>query len=542
MLYTALVPLEEVDSVLKAVGGIGHGVSSNPRHPAFGIDGSFFPPFTIYGPGGSKRFESLIHTWLNHNKTVLLPDSALLMSYGLTPRIMKDGRIFWDDPGRLVYDVVQVTPLSSYSIDTGSTTARVIIRRDYLEDYLSLKGCAAVATYWDERFSSDDPDVAVLIGNRGANFEQPGRELWFMPMKLDSANQVSQVWGCALLLAPIGQPISDPPEAELIWPDRDLPIKGSGIQASFDHLEDAYVRDEVLSEYEKREEFEISPECGFVSYDGRWSVSYCSRFGRNHIELELRKLYEGAPFEVIKHFNKFAVRSQVAENDRQTHGTRHVGIRAKDLVHSFLRLTTTLSELSDAAGLSFTQEDIGQFSAAEIEYKGWWTFPSLKSLGQVIPLTLALPDFLDRCTEVFKLLENLRPAPLRQVLIRLGLPKENIAQFGGVKLLGTLSQLATISTENGFDLVSDCTHVAATWDTTRIIPESKTLFALNTLRTADAHVPSTSTSTKISEALETLGIDETQCRAGWGKALDQVYDQTAWSLEEIDKLVRGAWR
>jgi hypothetical protein len=540
MLYTALVPLTEVDSILRTLGGIGHGVSSDARHQASATGGTCFPAFYIAGPGG-KRFESLIHTWLTHNKTVLLPDSALLMCYGLIPRILK-GAISWDDPDRLVYDVVRVTPVSAYSIHEGSTTARVTIRRDYLEDYLSIKGCAAVATYWDERFSSDDPEVAALMGEHGVKFEQPGRELWFMPMKLDSANQVSQVWGCTLLLSPSGQPISDPPEPELKWPDRDLPIKGSGRQTSFGHFEDAYIRDEVLAEYEKRDEFEISPESGFVSYDGRWSVSYSSRIGRNHIELELRKLYEGAPFDVIKHFNSFAVKAAVAEKDRETHGARHIGIRARDLVQAFLRLTATLAQLSEATGLSFTQEEIGQFDSEDIEYRGWWTFASLKSLGHVVPLTLTLPDFLSRCKEVFKLLENFRPAPLRQILIRLGVKKEAIAEFAAVKLLATICQLATTSNENGFALISDCTQVSAAWDGNRIIPDLRPLFALNALRTAEAHKVSKSTPAKISDALEVFGIDQTQCRAGWGEALDLVYDQTASALEEINKLVFTAFK
>lgn len=539
MLYAAMVPLKEVDSVLRAPSGIGHGVSSDPKHPAFRTEESYSPPFCVEGPN-SRRFESLVHSWLNHNKRVLLPDSALLMCYGLIPRILKDG-ISWDDPDRLVYDVVRVIPVSAYSIAQESTTARVTIRREYLEDYLSIKGCAAVATFWDERFSSDDPEVAALIGEHGTKFEQPGRELWFLPMNLDSGNQVSQVWGCTLLLSPSGQPISNPLEPELTWPDRDLPIKGSGSQASFGHSEDAYIRDEVLGEYEKRDEFEISPESGFVSYDGRWSVSYCSRVGRNHIRLELRKLYEGASFSVIQHFNKFAVPASVAEKDRETHGTRHIGIRAKDVVQAFLRLTATLAQLSEATGLSFTQEEIGHFDSKDVEYRGWWTFASLKSLGNVVPLALALPDFLGRCKEVFKLLENFRSASLRQILIRLGVKKEGIAEFGGVKLLATICQLATISIESGFALVSDCAQVSAAWDANRMIPQFRSLFALNALRTAEAHTLSTSTPAKISDALEVFGIDQAQCRAGWGKALDLVYDQTASSLEEIDKLILGAF-
>src|SRR5437899_3135701 len=54
-----------------------HGVFSETRHQSFGPNGDYIPPFWIPGPNG-KRFETRVHTWDNHNKTVLLPDSALL--------------------------------------------------------------------------------------------------------------------------------------------------------------------------------------------------------------------------------------------------------------------------------------------------------------------------------------------------------------------------------------------------------------------------------------------------------------------------------
>jgi hypothetical protein len=56
MLYTALVPLGEVDSVLRAVGGIGHGVRSAPRRPAFRMGGTYSPPFSIDGPVWFEAF------------------------------------------------------------------------------------------------------------------------------------------------------------------------------------------------------------------------------------------------------------------------------------------------------------------------------------------------------------------------------------------------------------------------------------------------------------------------------------------------------
>ena len=148
--------------------------------------------------------------------------------------------------------------------------------------------------------------------------------------------------------------------------------------AQFEVMERAYVRDEVLAEYEQRDEFEVSPEHGFVSYDSRWSVSHSERFGRNRIELELRELYEGAPLHVIKHYNRFAVTSDVAEKDRKDYGSRHVGIRAKDLIYAFLKLSSNISELSDAIGLPCTQEELGQFKTDDVKYRGLWVIPISK--------------------------------------------------------------------------------------------------------------------------------------------------------------------
>lgn len=190
---------------MKAVGGIGHGVSFDPEGGAFGTCDSRYPVFSIHGSDSSKHFETLVHSWRSHNKTVLLPDNAFLIRYGLAPRVLKDGSMSWNDLDGPVYDVVRVIPLSTYSAPSEHTTARVVVRRDYLENDLSLKGCAAVATFWDERISLNDSEVAALIGKDGSKFERPGREMWFMPMHLDSANQASQVWGCVLLLRPTGR-------------------------------------------------------------------------------------------------------------------------------------------------------------------------------------------------------------------------------------------------------------------------------------------------------------------------------------------------
>lgn len=80
----------------------------------------------------------------------------------------------------------------------GYTTARRTVRREYLEDYLSLAGGAAVMTYFEERYSTDDPVVTrALGGQRAIAADLPGRKLTLMQVDGSRGNQLSQVWRTA---------------------------------------------------------------------------------------------------------------------------------------------------------------------------------------------------------------------------------------------------------------------------------------------------------------------------------------------------------
>jgi hypothetical protein len=106
-----------------------------------------------------------------------------------------------------------------------------------------------------------------------------------------------------------------------------------------------YVSDEALVDFENRQEFSIHPESGAVSYIGWWSVGFSRRIGRNHIQVELKKLYEGNPPHIIAHWHRYAVAQNVAELDRKTHGDANIALRAKALVEAFLGLTESLHML-----------------------------------------------------------------------------------------------------------------------------------------------------------------------------------------------------
>ena len=445
MLYTALVPIESLDTVLNAEGGLISDVRTSGHERAFGEDGSYSPQFWIDLATGKLRFESLVNKWDNHTKLVLLPDNAFLMCYRLIPEVLKDGSTSWHDLDRPTYHVVRVSPVSCYEGIDGYTTARVIILREYLEDYLNLKHCVAVASFFDERYSTDNAEVEELIGKSGISVKQAGRQLWFKPCKVGFTNQLSQVSGCAVLMTPHSQPITNPVEVSLKWPDHDGLVTGDG-SGQFEALERAFVRDDVLLAYQNRPEFDINPVTGSVGFESRWAFGYCDRYGRNHIAFELRKLYEGAPGEVIKHFHSFAVSETIADKDLQIRGKRNVGIRAKEFVEAYLGLTETLSDLADALGMVATQADIGKLDSAEVEYVGWWTLNDLKPIGRVIPLGLSFTDFLSRCKDLFEVIKGLQKPHLLQMVVKLGLKKdqkigkngEPIAKLESLRLASTL--------------------------------------------------------------------------------------------------------
>ena len=539
MLFTALVPMEELDAVMNSTDGLGHGIRTSSGGRAFAADGTHSPSFWVYGLQSTKSFESLVNHWENHNKDILWPDNAFLMNFNLMPRFLGN-EVVWDDYDLPLHDVVRSTPVSTYEFSTGHSTARISVRRDYLDRYLTQKQCAAVVTYFDERFSTGDAEVEALIKAGMFSFKQSGRELWFKTLRNLPYEQVSQVWGSAVLLKPSGNAALRDSPPELKWPGRAKPVKADR-QGGFEPMETVFVKDEVLIAFEDKPEYEIHATRGSVGYQNRWSVGYCHRIGRNHIELELRKLYEGAPGEIIVHVHQYAVEPAVANKDEHDNGKRNVGERAKELIYAYLELTRTLTALSSALGLPVSQEDICKCDLKQVEYRGWWMFPGLTSLGNVIPIGMTNSAFLDRCKNIYSVFEDLQQAPLRRMAIQLGLDKDVLAEFKSLRLLSLIAQMAHLAIDGGFNLISDAPAIAKLWTAATPRPkELDSVFALHTLRVSGAHNLTGKKRTEYLDALKIFGIDEKQCAAGWGLSLDKVYEALISALQVLNDLILEA--
>jgi hypothetical protein len=540
---TALVPLDILDDVLNHPGGIGTEVESWGPGPIVDEGEVFDTNFWIDGRKGKKdeRFQTIVNSWRRHNQEVLLPDNVMLMAYGLVPRYLGDGITCWDDPQAPVYDVLHLKSHIDYGAKGANPLAQIAMRRQYLEDYCSLKRCAAVAVYYEERFSKDDRSIdEVLQAKEGEMFDLPGRVLEIKLLRdryHAAAPQMSSAWGCKPILVPKGRPVSDAQEPSLVWPGDDKPMTFERASAKWIY---GFVSDEVLVDFENRPEFSVHPESGGVSYDGWWSVGFSRRVGRNHIQVELKKLYEGTPPHIIAHWHRFAVPEAVAELDRKTHGNTNIAVRAKAVGEAFLRLTGSLQALSERMGAGFTQEDIGSLSTNGVEYVGWWTVPVLKPLGAVAKQTATREQFLGRAVSLFQLLENMKPAPLRNLALKLGIPKDEIQDVGSLSLLACIIQLAVIAAEHGHRLPEDAAAVVKLRNPDAKIPSLDSVFALHKLRVCASHAPSADQDKKISAAAAVFGVNVASTAAGWGIAIDTMYDRMAQDLAALARFLNAA--
>lgn len=124
----------------------------------------------------------------------------------------------------------------------------------------------------------------------------------------------------------------------LAWPGIDKPVTNSvarGLGTS-DYI---YVNDAVLANFEGRPEFIIHPESGLVSHGTQWSVGNCIRIGRDLIRLELKKLYEQAPPEIIRHWHDFAVAPVPMSAYPAILDQPNIATRAKDLTFAVVSFT-----------------------------------------------------------------------------------------------------------------------------------------------------------------------------------------------------------
>jgi hypothetical protein len=541
--FSVLVPADEVDAVRKNLAGFNHRISASGPHPE-PFPGSVYDPKFWVGAKGlpQERYEPLVLSWSSHDKTVLQLDPRFLMTYGLAPRATGD-LVCWDDPARPIYDVAKVSAPSVWSAPLG-TSAFVTIDRDYMQDYLTLRNMALVQVFWEIRWGNADDAIDKRLGGEEAiDIELPDRKFQLSRYLRNREIVSAQVWGGRVVALPGDLPITDDSleKESLIWPGFEKPITND-VAAGMNASEQVYVNDGVLAKFEDRPEFQINPKTGSVSFGTQWSVDYCDRVGRNLIQLEIKKLYEGTPAHVTRHWNDFAVEPPSEKALLAARTQRNIAIRAEEVTYAVVSIGEALAALAQSVGLTeLRPENFVGLKRRALEYSGWWTFEDTAPISRHVPLGLSADGFLDRCMSLNKLVvESLSESRLRQLLAALGVPADAIAKFGTLKLLDCIVRMAQVAASTGLGLSKDG---KAIWDrleregTTPAQPIAR-LFALYDIRIVKAHKAG-DRNKKLAEELERFDITTREAAAGYGKILDTIYDTLSNELGEASAKIEA---
>lgn len=537
--YTVLIPSADIDTVLAAPVGLAHEVSSTGPNPVTGAAGQYEPLFWVSARDlPRERFEPFVLAWSSNDQTVLAADPRFLMTYGLVPRAVAGGKTIYDEPTGPTFDVVEVDAPSVWSIPV-RTTSEVRVVKDYLQDYLTLRGAALFEVFYEIRWGVPDADSLEALGGQASIEHRFADRVIQLNHRVENDQEelMVQVWGARMIAGPADLPITaDPLDRDgLLWPGFVIPVT-TELAYQLTVNDYVYVDDEVLAAYEGQVGFDVHPETGAVGFGGQWEVGFCSRVGRNVVRLELKKLYEGAPPSVIRHWHRHAISPTPALLRPEARDERNIAMRSKEIVLALAAIGERLKDLAASIGMTGTlPEEFVGLNEADLEYRGWWTPERVQPIARHIPLDLDRDRFLRRCVELNNLLvEGLGQSNLRSILVTLGVVPKKMEGFRGLKLLDFVVRFSQVAVSTGYKIPSQAEAILAELEANGTEPARplEHIFALYDLRIVGSHAIG-DTQQELVKRLERFGVEPGDFTCGFGKVLDTMYDILARELEEV---------
>jgi hypothetical protein len=535
-MYTALIPPNMIKRVLNFPGGIGVEIERNSPD----VDRPLVPSFSIWGGNLTpKGFEPLVYAWESNLRLTLCPQAGFLMTYGLIPRwgrSEKEEIIYWDDVARPCNDVVIAKPVTQYQFSE-PCNARIEIQKDYLEDYATRRNVYMVQVLFAQRYGPISEDTKQILDTHGEFYKKfPGRSLQIRRISFKDYDLIAKVWLVRQIITPGRKPIHESrwDYGELIWPGcKEI------VSANYDWSrlpDEVYIMDTVLAKYEGHDEFEIIPELGAVECGGQWAVGYCRRLGRDLIEVELRKLYEGVPSEVVKHWHKYAVE---IKNPHELMGQANIASRTKRIIYSYCYLGEALSYLFyKLTGRLCSCKDLIKLDLQELKYHGWWKDVDAEKASHHAPANMTMESFLQRAGILYKLVvERLSERFLRDILLSMGSSDTELKDSKSIKLLCRIEELCKVAESSGLKFLTSNNEINARRKSNTIESDLAILEVLNSFRLLEAHRSNESKS-KIKSLLGKLNISARLVDSGWGIVLDKLYDSIAKALEKTAELIR----
>lgn len=513
-------------------------IKSSHVNPFVRTSGAYFDKNYIYKPSfwlyvspssGLKKAEPLVVSWKSANKTILSIDQGFLSAFRLVPRLLKD-EIYWDELSQPDYEVVKNKLISEYEFPN-QTEAYVKIKKEYLDQYLAYRKKAAVQLFTIIKEIRHDNDIKELLDEQDSYLEE-FEQFELRISKYDHKEDIARLEINGYKIIQVEELRDDTSPVGHYWKG----IEGIVTEYRARHemaFEYVYVSDDVLGKYERDDVYEVYPDSGGVRYRNQWAVSHCERIGRNGIKIELKKLYEGVPYDVIEHWNKHSIDiSEVGEGE-------NIADKAKRLTRKYFLFGRLFSQVvNKICDISLSPVEIITLDQEAIDYTGWMDFPDYQPITHHVSLqNFSKDDFISRCKKLYILLgENLRESNLRKIINSLGFSSDDTKEYRSLRLLELLLKYLFVSVETGLSPIHDKAAIIERIAELKEFNMLSKFFALNDIRQLDAHKSHNST-LKFNSALEKLGIEPNSISNNYAIACDQVYDGLTDQFVDIHNLL-----
>lgn len=480
--------------------------------------------------------EPLVLSWTSNEMRSSQLDPGFLLTYRLCPRLIVNGStIEWDKPDLPDQAIARGVPVGVQH-DLEEAHSYWDVKHSYLQDYSSLRGKAILLGFYELRRLPETHGLrAELRGATDREFRSRGFSLRYHlePTRNETGTLFVELRGFRVLAMPGPAPISSDEYGELAWPGIREPIRETEFGTNAPMLEYIFVQDQVLEKFEGDPRYSISPESGAVSLGSQWAVGYCERYGRDLIRLEVKKLYEGTPAWVVRHYHSYCVSRPDGEPQTMLE-LPNIARRARRICRAYLNLGRALFNLLRLTGSDRNRaQDFIGVRRDHLAYAGWWSDEYFAQLAHHCPRDMSEAEFLARAKNLFRAtIERLRLSCVRDLLRRLKFLKRDVEDQGSLAGLIRIAVLCRTASHLGLILPNDAKRARMQIaDDEELRAPLAALHALNHLRQLDAHFPGGSKPMKLRQALQSLGVDPNSVATGYGLACDALFDRVADSLE-----------
>lgn len=480
------------------------------------------------------QVEPLVVKWERGQRAMVVPDQRFHITYGFTPNsVDPDGSVtyLWpDDLDREALRVGSGARINGFD-QPSHGDASVTARRRFVEDYCTLRQKHFVVAYFIHAQVKIDEQIDSFLGESDGwiDIRRPGRHVAMNRVRHGDPDAAKvEIWGLAgPIISPARLTVSD---WNWDYSDFDWPLDTGKID-TFAHVGNVFVTDQALERFLIDPDTDVNLVYGSVTHGYQWGVSTHGRVGRDLVEVDLKRLNEGAPRAIAAHLNRFAA----PPPHRADRNLTNIAARTVRIVTALQHLDRALQQIDTDDGPYVSGEVIG----ADLNGESW---PKrLQATAAPAPLAIREAEFLRRSVTLYDaVIEPIKQKPLRR-LVRSLAPdvagSDVVKEARSIALLNIVVHAAAEAHDAGLSIRSDTETVAArlSWNTplSELPADHELIEPLRLLH--KVRVEASHSGAEPADLLR-LGVQKRPGVTEWGVVLDRLYDDVADALERIADL------